>query len=1007
MAETFTNHLPEGYILKGYFRDYTITSVNKNGKKLPYLGAGGFGITYLSFVKTKLKGNLGSIETKLELAIKEIFVHRLCKRNPKTYEVIVDEYSQEFFEKAKKLLIKEAQIASKIEHPNIVKVIEVFEQNNTVYLVMEYIKGTTLKQFILENNISFQDKLALIYQIISAIYSLHQNNILHLDIKPENILINENLESKLIDFGLAKIFERREDVETSNTIVGFSRHYAPVEMYSNSKSREIGVWTDIYSLGALIYFILFGKDLKESVLRIIEEDELIQTLNDNEPIHKILKKCIELKKADRYSSCEVLLKELEKNYPYVSERKITEVTSKEHQTNNQKEKPKTSSSSNSEITTVYIGPEEQEIILGKNILQKEYDECVKKAEKFLNEKKFQEALEWYQKAKEFNINTKQINEKIKEIKNEIQKQEEVKKEFKYLNNIADTLLSKKDYQGAIEVLYKGVKLEEYKKYFEDRINEIKKTIEIEQEKEYEQLKSEGENYLSKKNYQKALEVFQKGLKLEKYRTYFEEKISETKKLIQEEEKERLERELKREFEQLKKEGEEYLNKKNYQKALEVFQKGLKLDKYRTYFEEKISETKNLIQEEEKNKIQETTQVQQIIETKSEKNEVGVFRWYFGLLSIIVVLIMASIVYFKIVDSKTDIQKTKNLIAKQKKVKGKIILSDSIKNINVFIEDTLTKHEMIKKVLFKDSVFLIIKQNGIYATKKLIPEENYRNLKIFEDLEIENLWKYEKDKKFVVETRDKNDNSKIMILSEDKILNERNIDFQINEIKFLDDGSFLIASKIYGENGDFPGLFFVDKKHLKSSNSENEQMSLKNIYTFKSPGSFRGIEVNGNVIYACGYSENNDIRKGLFTIITKENDKFKLSKTNNDFPDSTYFNDIRIVGNNVFMVGGYRSFFVKTDLNGNVLLQKSLKEEKSSRFYYIIPISSDRLLTFGEMANQIWISLIDLDGNIICENTINKPSSIKINKYFMISEKELVLYGSDDTSTKFYKIGIQK
>jgi hypothetical protein len=316
--------------------------------------------------------------------------------------------------------------------------------------------------------------------------------------------------------------------------------------------------------------------------------------------------------------------------------------------------------------------------------------------------------------------------------------------------------------------------------------------------------------------------------------------------------------------------------------------------------------------------------------------------------------------------------------------------------------------MIKKVIWKDGEFLIIKQNGIYATKKLISEENYINLKIFENLEIENLWKYEKDKKFVVETRDKNDNSKIMILSEDfNILNEQNIDFQINELKFLDDGGFLIASKIYGENGDFPGLFFVDKKHLKSSNNGNDQMFVKNIHNFKSPGSFRSIEVNGNIIYACGYSENNDIRKGLFTIITKENDKFKLSKTNNDFPDSTYFNDIRIVGNNVLMVGGYSSFFVKTDLNGNVLLQKSLKEEKSSRFYYIIPVSSDRLLTFGEMANQIWISLIDLDGNIICENLINKPSSIKINKYFMISEKELVLYGSDDTSTKFYKIGIQK
>src|SRR4249919_3791336 len=113
------------------------------------IGEGGFGITYKSTWFTKVSGSLGSIDAQLPVAIKEFFFEDFCSREGSTNSItILSTTGKEIFSRFKEKLLKEAEILSKLSHPNIVRVIEVFEENNTAYMVMDYIEGDSLKDKI-------------------------------------------------------------------------------------------------------------------------------------------------------------------------------------------------------------------------------------------------------------------------------------------------------------------------------------------------------------------------------------------------------------------------------------------------------------------------------------------------------------------------------------------------------------------------------------------------------------------------------------------------------------------------------------------------------------------------------------------------------------------------------------------------------------------------------------------------------------------------------------------
>lgn len=224
------------------------------------LGQGGFGITYKAIMQVEVKGPLGIIQTEIHVAIKEFFMKDLCNRDEQTCQVSVPSSgSMQQVESYRKKFWKEARNLSKLSHPNIVKVLDVFNENNTSYYVMEYISGGSLQQYVKQQGaIPEETALTYIWQLASALDYMHQNHVCHLDLKPGNVLMDDKKSQvKLIDFGLSKQYDD-EGGQTSSTPVGVSEGYAPMEQYELGGVSEFSPATDIYSLGATLFFLLSG-----------------------------------------------------------------------------------------------------------------------------------------------------------------------------------------------------------------------------------------------------------------------------------------------------------------------------------------------------------------------------------------------------------------------------------------------------------------------------------------------------------------------------------------------------------------------------------------------------------------------------------------------------------------------------------------------------------------------------------------------------------------------------
>ena len=210
------------------------------------LGQGGFGITYLG-----IQTGLGR-----RVAIKEFFMKEHCNRDASTSRVsvgssgarqMVDAYRQKF--------IKEARTLAEMDNRHIVRVYDVFEENATAYYVMEHISGGSLKDLVERHgSLSEPEALGYIRQLAEALAYIHGRHVMHLDVKPGNIMLRPDGEVVLIDFGIAKHYDA-DNHETSGTPVGKSAGYAPMEQYQEGGVREFSPATDIYSMGATHYFL--------------------------------------------------------------------------------------------------------------------------------------------------------------------------------------------------------------------------------------------------------------------------------------------------------------------------------------------------------------------------------------------------------------------------------------------------------------------------------------------------------------------------------------------------------------------------------------------------------------------------------------------------------------------------------------------------------------------------------------------------------------------------------
>ena len=284
-------------------------STLKGGKYkiVKMLGQGTFGITYLAQTRISMDGQLGKMDVNVNVTIKEFFMSDLNNRSAdgtnveKTSSTLVKNYLSKFR--------REAENLAKLHHPNIVKVLEVFDENNTTYYVMEYIDGETIDDLIKsKGHLSEREALDITRHVCAALSYMHEHKMLHLDLKPKNLMRNSEGKIFLIDFGLAKQYTEDGEPESSTSIGLGTPGYAPIEQANYKKDGSFPVTLDIYALGASLYKMLVGKTPPEASSVLNEGLPLSQlkSMGVSDGTIDIVKKAMAPMKKERYQSVQAL-----------------------------------------------------------------------------------------------------------------------------------------------------------------------------------------------------------------------------------------------------------------------------------------------------------------------------------------------------------------------------------------------------------------------------------------------------------------------------------------------------------------------------------------------------------------------------------------------------------------------------------------------------------------------------------------------------------------------------
>lgn len=222
------------------------------------LGQGSFGITYLASYATTIEGALGKMAVDIKVAIKEFFMSEVNQRNEQTHGV--EGSSSTIFTNYRIKFRKEAQNLASLHHPHIVQVTDVFDENNTTYYVMQYIEGMSLDSFIAsKGHVSAEDTILIAAQIGQALSYMHQRHMLHLDLKPGNIMLDKQGQVHLIDFGLSKQYDSNGEPESSTSIGMGTPGYAPIEQANRmGQGKQFQAPIDVYAFGATVYKMLTG-----------------------------------------------------------------------------------------------------------------------------------------------------------------------------------------------------------------------------------------------------------------------------------------------------------------------------------------------------------------------------------------------------------------------------------------------------------------------------------------------------------------------------------------------------------------------------------------------------------------------------------------------------------------------------------------------------------------------------------------------------------------------------
>ena len=304
------NHqLSEGAIVRSPNHQYHILST---------LGQGGFGITYLAETTTKvvsaLQGELGQVrqthEATVRVALKEFFMRDVNGREGTT---VTSSQLEGCFQKYLEKFKTEARNLSRLKHPNIVSVLEMFPENNTMYYAMEFVEGMSLQRKLMQDGPMSEDQVkAMAVQIGDALMFMHSEKMLHLDLKPGNIMVRNDGTPVLIDFGLSKQYDEDGAPESSTTIGAGTKGFAPLEQVDYHGGMGFPVTLDIYAFGATLYKMLTG--ITPPVASEVMNDGLpllpLRQLGVSSQTIQVIQKAMMPVKAMRYQSVKEMMDDL-------------------------------------------------------------------------------------------------------------------------------------------------------------------------------------------------------------------------------------------------------------------------------------------------------------------------------------------------------------------------------------------------------------------------------------------------------------------------------------------------------------------------------------------------------------------------------------------------------------------------------------------------------------------------------------------------------------------------
>lgn len=217
------------------------------------IGSGGFGITYAAWDE----------KLWIPVAVKEYYPGEWVTRDCTVTDTVTvrQEFRRDYLIGKERFLRESRVLAMLQEIPGIVKVYDSFEENRTAYIVMEYVHGVTVDTYVKEQGIPHGKIVQMMRQPIEALAAVHKQGVLHRDITPNNMLVQEDGSIKLIDFGAAA------RIGQQGSTIMLTQHYAPVEQY-DSDNGLLGPWTDVYGISATLYALLTGEEPQESVTRL-------------------------------------------------------------------------------------------------------------------------------------------------------------------------------------------------------------------------------------------------------------------------------------------------------------------------------------------------------------------------------------------------------------------------------------------------------------------------------------------------------------------------------------------------------------------------------------------------------------------------------------------------------------------------------------------------------------------------------------------------------------------